>query len=88
MDPTQRQVYFLSNGTAITAETLGMSLLAQFPDHPFQTHTVPFVDTLEKAHAFANEINRDFDASGQLPSLSAPWVTRTWSKSSSSAKPW
>ena len=67
MQFTTRQVYFLSNGTAITAETLGMSLLAQFPDHPFQTHTVPFVDTLEKAHAFANEINRDFDASGQLP---------------------
>jgi regulator of PEP synthase PpsR (kinase-PPPase family) len=67
MQPSSRQVYFLSNGTAITAETLGMSLLAQFPDHPFQTHTVPFVDTLEKAHAFANEINRELDASGQLP---------------------
>ena len=67
MQPTARQVYFLSNGTAITAETLGMSLLGQFPDHPFQTHTVPFVDTLEKANAFADEINRGFDTSGQLP---------------------
>ena len=67
MQPSSRQVYFISNGTAITAETLGMSLLAQFPDHPFQSHTVPFVDTLEKAHAFADEINRGFDASGQLP---------------------
>ena len=67
MLPNSRQVYFLSNGTAITAETLGMSLLAQFPDHPLQTHTVPFVDTLEKAVAFADEINRVFDASGQLP---------------------
>ena len=47
MQPTTRQVYFLSNGTAITAETLGTSLLAQFPDHSFQTHTVPFVDTLD-----------------------------------------
>ena len=67
MQPSSRQVYFISNGTAITAETLGMSLLAQFPDHPFQTHTVPFVDTLEKAHAFTDEINHSFDASGQLP---------------------
>ena len=67
MQPTTSQVYFLSNGTAITAETLGMSLLGQFPDHPFQTHTVPFVDTLEKAHAFADEINRGFEASRQLP---------------------
>ncbi|MCG6888869.1 MAG: kinase/pyrophosphorylase [Gammaproteobacteria bacterium] len=67
MQPNSRHVYFLSNGTAITAETLGMSLLAQFPDHAFQTHTVPFVDTLEKAHAFADEINRCRDASGHLP---------------------
>jgi regulator of PEP synthase PpsR (kinase-PPPase family) len=67
MQPSSRQVYFISNGTAITAETLGMSLLAQFPDHPFQTHTVPFVDTLEKAHTFADEIKHSFDASGQLP---------------------
>jgi hypothetical protein len=62
-----RQVYFLSNGTAITAETLGLSLLAQFPDHPFQTHTVPFVDTLEKTQAVADDINQCIADSGQLP---------------------
>ena len=67
MPSNSRQVYFLSNGTAITAETLGLSLLAQFPDYPFQTHTVPFVDTLEKAHAVADEINRCVDDTGQLP---------------------
>jgi regulator of PEP synthase PpsR (kinase-PPPase family) len=67
MQANSRQVYFLSNGTAITAETLGMSLLAQFPDHPFQTHTVPFVDTLEKAQAVADEINACVSTTGQLP---------------------
>ena len=67
MQANSRQVFFLSNGTAITAETLGMSLLAQFPDHPFQTHTVPFVDTLEKAQAVADEINACLGATGQLP---------------------
>ncbi len=67
MQANSRQVFFLSNGTAITAETLGMSLLAQFPDHPFQTHTVPFVDTLEKAQAVAEEINACLGATGQLP---------------------
>lgn len=67
MTANTRQVYFLSNGTAITAETLGTSLLAQFPDHPFQTHTVPFVDTLEKAHAVADEINQCVAGNGQLP---------------------
>ncbi len=67
MQDDRQLVYFLSNGTAITAETLGLSLLAQFPDRHFQTRTVPFVDTLEKAHAVSDEIGRDGDAAGQLP---------------------
>jgi regulator of PEP synthase PpsR (kinase-PPPase family) len=64
---TTRQVYFLSNGTAITAETLGLSLLAQFPSHQFQTRTIPFVDTFEKAHSVAEEIDRSIDEASQLP---------------------
>ena len=60
-------VYFISNGTAITAETLGLSLLAQFPDRHFQTHTIPFVDTLEKAHAVRDEIGRAGDEVRQMP---------------------
>jgi hypothetical protein len=67
MQSNSRQVFFLSNGTAITAETLGMSLLAQFPDHSFQTHTVPFVDSPEKANAVTDDINRSIEESGQLP---------------------
>ena len=67
MQSNFRQVFFLSNGTAITAETLGMSLLAQFPDHSFQTHTIPFVDSAEKANAVTDDINRCIEESGQLP---------------------
>ncbi len=67
MQSPLRQVFFLSNGTAITAETLGLSLLAQFPDHRFQTKTIPFVDTLEKVHAVADEIDRSINESNQLP---------------------
>ncbi|MDH3220039.1 MAG: kinase/pyrophosphorylase [Gammaproteobacteria bacterium] len=67
MQASKRQVYFLSNGTAITAETLGMSLLAQFPDHHFETHTVPFVDTPEKVRVVSDEINRCGDDAKQLP---------------------
>ena len=58
MQGSTRQVYYVSNGTAITAETLGTSLLAQFPDHQFQMRTIPFVDTLEKALKVRDEINR------------------------------
>ena len=67
MQANSRQVFFLSNGTAITAETLGTSLLAQFPDHSFQTHTVPFVDTLKKTHAVADDINSCIGETGHLP---------------------
>ena len=67
MPSPTRQVFFLSNGTAITAETLGLSLLAQFPDHLFQTRTIPFVDTLEKAHAVNDEIDRSIHETSQYP---------------------
>ena len=67
MQTSIRQVYFLSNGTAITAETLGLSLLAQFPDHQFRTRTMPFVDTLEKVHAVSDEINHSINETNQLP---------------------
>lgn len=68
MQSSAQQVYFLSNGTAITAETLGLSLLAQFPDCQFQTRTIPFIDTLEKAHKVSNEINRGSgNGNNQMP---------------------
>lgn len=62
-----RQVYFLSNGTAITAETLGISLLAQFPTLHFKTRTIPFIDSKEKALAVSEEINCGADDSKGLP---------------------
>ena len=62
-----RQVYFLSNGTAITAETLGLSLLAQFPSLHFKTKTIPFIDSTEKALAVSEEINHGVDESNALP---------------------
>jgi hypothetical protein len=62
-----RQVYFLSNGTAITAETLGHSLLAQFPTLHFKTRTIPFVDSVEKALAVNQEIDSEAGDSNELP---------------------
>ena len=62
-----RQVYFLSNGTAITAETLGHSLLAQFPSLQFKTRTIPFIDSVEKALAVNQEIDLEHGTSNGLP---------------------
>jgi len=55
----QQRVYFLSNRTAITAETLGHSLLAQFPDINFSSVTIPFVDSTQKAYKLVDRINAE-----------------------------
>ena len=44
-----RPVFFVSDGTGITAETIGNSLLTQFAGVQFERQRLPFVDTLEKA---------------------------------------
>lgn len=46
-----RTVIFISDGTGITAETLGNGLLSQFEDVEFQRLRFPFIDSLEKADA-------------------------------------
>ena len=51
-----RSVFFVSDGTGITAETLGHSLLAQFPDTRFKPHRMPFVDSPDKARDCAMKI--------------------------------
>lgn len=63
----QRSVFFISDGTAITAETLGHSLLAQFPNVEFDIHIVPYVDSEESAHNVVHEINQIAARQGSLP---------------------
>lgn len=47
--PAPRAVFFVSDGTAITAETLGSALLVSFPGVPLDRHTIPFVDSAAAA---------------------------------------
>jgi len=54
----QRTVFFVSDGTAITTETLGHSLLTQSPGNEFKQERVPFVDSPEKAAQVVEQINR------------------------------
>jgi regulator of PEP synthase PpsR (kinase-PPPase family) len=44
----RRTVFFVSDQTGVTAETLGHSLLTQFDGHNFDLVTLPFLDTLDK----------------------------------------
>lgn len=61
----KRTVFFVSDGTAITAETFGHSLLTQFADLEFRQIRLPFVDTPSKARDSAELINRATEASGE-----------------------
>lgn len=45
-----RAVFFVSDGTGLTAEAQGQTLLTQFPDSRFRRVTLPFIDTPAKAH--------------------------------------
>ena len=45
----RRTVFFISDGTGITAQMLGHSLLTQFEGVEFNQATLPFVDSTEKA---------------------------------------
>jgi hypothetical protein len=54
--PKLRTVFFISDGTGITAETLGNSLLAQFEGVEFRQNRIPFVDTAAKAARCVEQI--------------------------------
>jgi len=53
----RRTVFFVSDRTGITAEMVGRTLLTQFPGIEFHKHTLPFVDTLERAREAVKTIN-------------------------------
>jgi regulator of PEP synthase PpsR (kinase-PPPase family) len=65
--PAGRTVFFVSDGTGITAETFGSSILAQFDSLRFRLRRIPFVDTLEKADEAANVIQSQAQEDGKRP---------------------
>ncbi|MEE9511061.1 MAG: kinase/pyrophosphorylase, partial [Gammaproteobacteria bacterium] len=48
---SRRTIFFVSDQTGVTAETLGHSLLTQFDGEDFNQVTLPFIDTIDKADA-------------------------------------
>ncbi|MBI3284579.1 MAG: kinase/pyrophosphorylase [Burkholderiales bacterium] len=61
-----RTVFFVSDGTGITAETFGHSVLTQF-DLKFRQIRLPFIDTVDKAHDAVRRINDACAADGNRP---------------------
>lgn len=64
---TLRPIFYVSDGTGITAETIGHSLLTQFGDIRFAPDRIPFVDTPDKARAASDEIRSAGEAHGTRP---------------------
>jgi regulator of PEP synthase PpsR (kinase-PPPase family) len=54
-------VFFLSDSTGISAETMGNALLIQFPDVRFQRTLIPFISTVEQAREVVAQLDAAMD---------------------------
>jgi regulator of PEP synthase PpsR (kinase-PPPase family) len=63
----ERTVFFLSDQTGVTAETLGHSLLTQFNGQGFRQVTLPFIDSDDKAHDAVVRINEAGESDSVRP---------------------
>ncbi|MGB1222159.1 MAG: posphoenolpyruvate synthetase regulatory kinase/phosphorylase PpsR [Alcanivoracaceae bacterium] len=63
----KRTAYFVSDGTGITAETLGHSMISQFAGMEWEQVTLPYVQTNEQTHEAVAQINRMVDAGHDKP---------------------
>ncbi len=64
---TRRTAFYVSDGTGITVEALGQSLISQFPQERFARQILRFVDTPERAELARERINRAAFADGCRP---------------------
>ncbi len=64
MAAIKRTVFFISDGTGLTAEALGHSLLSQFEAVEFEQIRIPFLDSIAKAHEAVARINGQSESDG------------------------
>ena len=67
MEPPPVPVFFLSDSTGISAETMGNALLLQFPDLHFDRTLIPFIATVEQARQVVASLDATLDASTGSP---------------------
>lgn len=79
-DKNWRPVFIVSDGTAITAETLAHSVMTQFPDLVYDQQRIPFIGTPEKAHQVAKRIERTLNETGVRPLVFSTFVDPEISK--------
>jgi [pyruvate, water dikinase]-phosphate phosphotransferase / [pyruvate, water dikinase] kinase len=64
---SRRTIFFVSDQTGVTAETLGHSLMTQFEGQEFRPVTLPFVSSVDKAQEVVRRINRTAAEEGLRP---------------------
>jgi hypothetical protein len=64
---SRRTVFFVSDQTGVTAETMGHSLLTQFENEEFRQVTLPFVSSVDKAREVVRRIDQAAAESGLKP---------------------
>ena len=60
-------MFFVSDGTGVTAETLGHSVMAQFEKLKYRQQRMPFVDTVHKAQEALQRIDEARVRDGRRP---------------------
>lgn len=68
-----RTAFYISDGTAITAEVFGHALLTLFPAQ-FEHVTIPFVETTDMAEQVKNRINDRYKTTGVRPLIFQTFV--------------
>jgi regulator of PEP synthase PpsR (kinase-PPPase family) len=67
LQPADRTAFFVSDGTGITAETFGHSVLSQFEGLRVRQVRLPFIDGAEKAGEAVTRINHQGTVDGKRP---------------------
>ena len=62
-----RAVFFISDQTGVTAETLGHTLITQYAGQDFRQVTLPFIDTEDKARESVRRIDAECTDGGPRP---------------------
>lgn len=75
--PADRTVFFVSDGTGITAETFGHSLLSQFEGQRLREVRLPFTDTPDKALEAVDRINQQGRIDGRRPIIFSTLVNES-----------
>jgi hypothetical protein len=65
IEPFDCTVFFVSDGTGITAETLGHSILTQFAPLRYRQQRMPFVDSMPKVREAVTRINEAGERDGR-----------------------